>query len=168
MDAKRLIEILNLEPHPAEGGYYRETYRSGDAIPQGALPSRYAGRSRSVSTAIYFLLTRDTFSAMHRLRGDEIFHFYMGDPVTMVHLYPDGHGEEVILGNDLERGHKCQVVVPMNVWQGAFLDDGGEFALLGTTVAPGFDFADFELGRREDLVRAYPEYAGLTERLTRG
>lgn len=163
---RELMLHLGLVPHPAEGGYFNETYRSEEKIGEGALPARYGGE-RSVSTAIYYLLTADSFSAMHRLASDEVFHFYMGDPVEMLHLLPNGEGRVVTLGTDILAGQEPQVVVPRDVWQGARLVPGGAYALLGTTVAPGFEFADFEGGRRDVLTEAYPEFAGLIAALTR-
>jgi predicted cupin superfamily sugar epimerase len=154
---EQIISLLGLKPHPAEGGYFAEIYRSDERIPRSALPIRYAG-DRSFGTAIYYLLTPATLSAMHRLRTDEVFHFYLGDPVEMLHLRPDGSGCEVRLGADLPGGMRPQVVVPKGVWQGARLAAGGAFALLGTTVAPGFEWEDFEIGDREALVREYPEF----------
>jgi uncharacterized protein len=165
MNAETLIRQLGLLPHP-EGGFYRETYRSPETIAAAALPARY-GESRSLSTAIYYLLTPDSFSSLHRLQSDELFHFHLGDPVTMLQLHEDGRGETITLGQDVLAGQQLQVVVPRGVWQGMFLNDGGRFALLGTTVAPGFDFADFEVEARDDLLGQYPSFAALIERLTR-
>lgn len=164
MNAEMLIEKLGLAPLPGEGGYYRETYRSRETIPQRVLPKRY-GCDKHIATAIYCLLTADTFSALHRLPTDEIFHFYLGDPVTMLQLFPDGSGCTITLGNDILAGHSPQWVVSGGVWQGAFLERGGEFALLGTTMAPGFDFVDFELGKRSELLDTYQEYAELISHL---
>jgi predicted cupin superfamily sugar epimerase len=135
-------------------------------LPGSGLPDGYGG-SRHASTAIYYLLTSDTFSALHRLRGDEIFHFYLGDPVEMLHLKPDGTGETLTLGSAPNEGRHPQVVVPGGVWQGARIEDGGRFALLGCTVAPGFEREDFELGSRSALVREYPEFEPLIRALTR-
>ena len=166
MDPQRIIEGLGLEPLPSEGGFYRETYRSREKLAHAGLPDRY-GTDRHFSTAIYYLLTRQTFSAIHRLASDEVFHFYSGAPVTMLRLFPDGHGEQVVLGSDISAGQVPQSLVPKGVWQGACLGQAGEYALMGTTVAPGFDCEDFELAHREDLVRDYPRYADLIRRLTR-
>lgn len=164
MNAQVLIEKLGLIPLPEEGGYYRETYRSPETVPGSALPERYGG-DKHMATAIYFLLTPDAFSALHRLPTDEIFHFYLGDPVTMLQLFPDGSARTVTLGNDILAGHCPQCVVPRGVWQGALLEKGGRFALLGTTMAPGFDVTDFELGRRSELLAHYQECADLIVRL---
>ena len=161
-----LMKHFGLVPLPEEGGYYAETYRSVVQIPRAGLPGRYEG-SRAAGTAIYYLLTPDTFSALHRLPGDEIYHFYLGDPVDLLLLHPDGRGEAVTLGQDLEAGMRLQTVAPGAVWQGSRLRDGGRFALLGTTMAPGFAFEDFELGGREKLLEWYPAFADQIVWLTR-
>jgi uncharacterized protein len=165
--AEDLIRILSLVPLPGEGGWYRETYRSPLLLPASGLPDAYGGGPRHAATAIYYLLTSDTFSALHRLRGDEIFHFYLGDPVEMLHLAPDGTGATLTLGPAIHEGMRPQVAVRGGVWQGAHMRDGGRFALLGCTVAPGFDFEDFELGRRGELLEKYPAHAELIRALTR-
>ena len=157
LTAERIIALLNLILHPKEGGYFRETYRSSETVPEKTLPSRYKG-IRSFATAIYYLLTPETFSTMHRLQSDEIFHFYLGDPVEMLQLWPDGIGKTVILGSDLLRGMQPQLIVPRGVWQGARLLKNGKFALLGATVSPGFELADYEAGERDDLIKSYPQF----------
>ena len=121
---EELVSLLHLKPHPEEGGCFIETYRSKEWIPESVLPGRYKG-ARSFATALYFLLTRDTFSAMHRLQTDEIFHFYLGDPVEMLQLLPDGSGRIIPLGTDFLAGARPQVIVPRGVWQGAKLIPGG-------------------------------------------
>jgi predicted cupin superfamily sugar epimerase len=151
--ANDIISLLNLKPHP-EGGYYTETYRAPDGIARTSLHERY-GADRHFSSAIYYLLTPDSVSTFHRLASDEVFHFYAGDPVEQVVLRPTLDGEVVTLGNDLAAGQRPQVVVPLGVWQGARLCAGGKWALLGCTVAPGFDFADFEVGERAFLLEMY-------------
>jgi predicted cupin superfamily sugar epimerase len=166
INAEQVKSLLRLEPHPSEGGYFREIYRSKDNFPADALPERYRG-TRSFSTAIYYLLTPDTFSAMHRLKSDEIFHFYMGDPVEMLQLHPDGTGITITIGTDIRAGMQPQVLVPMNIWQGARLKPGGNFALLGTTVSPGFDSNDYEDGGRGYLITLYPRFRSLIINLTR-
>jgi hypothetical protein len=163
--ADQLIALLDLKPHP-EGGYYIETYRSSETISEEALPSRYKGR-RCFGTAIYYLLTAQTLSAMHRLRSDEIFHFYSGDPVEMLQLSSDGSGRVAILGSDILNGMQPQVVVDRGVWQGARLLNGGKFALLGATVSPGFEFADYESGHRDELIKSYPQFRELIIALTK-
>jgi predicted cupin superfamily sugar epimerase len=166
MDIETLKITFGLEPLPQEGGFYAESYRSAERLPAGYQGGRYAGE-RCLATAIYFLLTRDSFSALHRLASDEIWHFYLGDPVEMLQLDPGGAGRTVTLGADFDRGMRPQVVVPQGAWQGARLSPGGNFALLGATVSPGFEFADFELGRRESLLAGYPKYSTLIQELTR-
>ncbi len=164
--AQQVIERLCLRPHP-EGGYYRETYRSSESVAEDALPSRYEG-TRSFGTAIYYLLTAETFSAIHRVKTDEIWHFYCGDSVELLQLLPDGSGFLTTLGSDVENGTHPQVVVPRGTWQGARLVKGGEYALLGTTVAPGFEFTDLQLGCRDELLRVYASFKGLIRALTKG
>jgi len=166
MTVEKLKKLLNLSPLPVEGGYFAETYRAPEVVPPAALPSRYTG-DRAFGTAIYFLLTPDTFSALHRLKSDEVYHFYLGDPVTMLLLHPDGEAKVITLGQDIEAGQRVQVVVPRGRWQGSFLQPGGAFALMGTTMVPGFDPADFEIGDRQALIRHYPNRRPLIERLTR-
>jgi predicted cupin superfamily sugar epimerase len=163
---ERIIETLGLRPHPAEGGHFVETWRADERTEADALPPRYGG-PRDHATAIYYLLTPDTFSEMHRLLSDEVFHFYLGDPVEVLRLHPDGSGELVVLGADLAAGQRPQVLVPRGVWQGSRLVEGGRAALMGCTVAPGFEFADYESGRREDLVSGWPDWRERIEALTR-
>jgi len=157
MDAAEIIRRLGLRPLGFEGGYYRETYRSSQGIPSAALPGRYAGRRR-LATAIYYLITPDSFSRLHRLRSDEIYHFYLGHPVNLVLLFPDGRRKTIRLGGGPAKGLEPQAVVPRGVWQGARLAPGGRFALMGTTISPGFDFRDLELGGRASLVKEYPKH----------
>lgn len=160
---QEVIDILNLVPHPEEGGHFIETHRS-DEMMDGA-PLRYEGE-RCHGTAIYYMLTPETYSHMHRLKSDEIFHFYLGDPCEMTQLHPDGSGELVILGQDLATGQRPQVIVPRHSWQGMRLLPGGSFGLLGCTVAPGFEFEDYDHGSREELVAQYPDFAEQIIRLT--
>ena len=166
LTSDQIITLFNLKPHREEGGYFVETYRSSETISEKALPSRYKG-VRSFGTAIYYLLTLETFSSIHRLRSDEIFHFYLGDPIEMLQLFPDGSGRVLILGSDILNGMQPQVVVPRGVWQGARLLKGGKFALLGTTVSPGFEFVDYESGRRDELAKSYPTFRELIISLTK-
>ncbi|MDH3889826.1 MAG: cupin domain-containing protein [candidate division Zixibacteria bacterium] len=166
LTADKIIELLNLKPLPLEGGFYRETYRSDDIINHAALPERFPD-NRSLSTAIYYLLTPETFSAMHRLPADEMFHFYLGDPVTMLQLHPNGSSGVLALGRNLATGQSLQALVPHGAWQGARLVEGGRYALLGTTVAPGFEFDDYEAGHREQLIRQYPDRSELITLLTK-
>jgi uncharacterized protein len=156
MNAETIIQKLDLQPHP-EGGWYRETYRCDEGVAADAISGRY-GADKTHSTAIYFLITADNCSRMHRLQSDEIFHFYCGDPVKILRLYPDGQGDRQILGADLAAGQHPQCVVPRNVWQGLSVLPGEGWTLLGTTVSPGFDFADIEYGSRNALLTQYPGY----------
>ena len=166
LTADQIITLLNLKPYPEEGGYFVETYRSSETISEKALPSHYKG-ARPFGTAIYYLLTPKTFSSIHRLQSDEIFHFYLGDPIEMPQLFPDGSGKVLILGSDILNGMQPQVFVPRGVWQGARLLKDGRFALSGTTVSPGFELADYEFGRRDELVKSYPKFRELIIALTK-
>jgi predicted cupin superfamily sugar epimerase len=167
-DAHEIIAVLGLQPHPIEGGYFRETYRSREMVPAHALPAGYAASAgRPIGTAIYYLLTRDTFSELHRLPTEEVFHFYLGGPVRMLQLAPGEPPREVVLGTDLAAGQRPQVIVPAGVWQGSRLEPGVEFALLGATMAPGFDYADYEQGDRGRLIELYPDCADRIRELTR-
>lgn len=166
IEAQKIINKLGLEPLPGEGGYYRETYRDKDIISKNCFAGRY-NSDKCFSTAIFYLLTPDTFSALHRLPAEEVFHFYLGGPVKMLQLHSDGSSEVINLGSDIENNQKLQVVVPRGTWQGSFLAEGGSFALMGATMSPGFDFPDYESGVREDLLKKYPEQKELIIRLTR-
>lgn len=154
-----------MKPLPKEGGYYVETYRSKEKINPEALVEGLKGR-RNLCTAILYLLTADTVSKLHRLKSDEIYHFYLGDEVTMLQLFPDGSSRVITLGCDIANGQLLQVVVPQGVWMGSLLKAGGEFALLGTTVCPGFEFEDLEPADREQLLKLYPSQSELISRLT--
>ncbi len=168
MTADEVKELLGLAPHPREGGWFVRTYEAAESLPAEAFKDgRYAG-ARRTGTAIYYLLEPETFSEMHRLQSDEVFHFYMGDAVEMLQLLPDGSGRVVWLGVDLEAGERPQVVVERGVWQGSRLKAGGSWALLGCSVSPGFEFDDYEEGRREELRARWPEFAGKIAELTRG
>jgi len=161
---KRLIDELGLLPHP-EGGWYKEVYRASEEIGAAGLPERFGG-ARSFSTSIYFLLAGDNFSAFHRIKSDELWHIYAGDGLTIHVIAPNGDYEGINLGNRLEAGETFQAVVPAGSWFASEPNDGG-YALVGCTVAPGFDFADFELAERDSLQQQFPEHRELIERLTR-
>jgi hypothetical protein len=157
LSVEELIRILGLEIQPQEGGYYRETWRSNVSIPLADLPAgRYLSR-KACGTAIYYMLTPDSRLALHRLPTDEMFHFYMGDPVLQLKLHADGRSEVVTLGHDLRKGEVVQSLVPAGTWQGAVLAPGGKYGLMGTTVAPGFDFSDYVGGDPEELALDYPD-----------
>ena len=160
MTADQIKKLLNLAPHPMEGGYFRRTFASEAALdlPRGV---------RAAGTAIYYLLEAGTFSEMHVLESDEMFHFYLGDPVEMLQLFPDGRSARFTLGQDLQAGEQVQVVVPAGVWQGTRLIGDGKVALLGCTVVPGFDFADYRNGSYAELAAKWPHEAERIRELTR-
>lgn len=178
-DAKYWIEKLRLEPHP-EGGYFRQTYKSELRISPEELPhtGRFGG-TRAASTAIYFLLERENFSAFHRLRSDEMWHFYIGSPLAVHVIDPAGDYSSILLGSNAEAGQVFQAVVRAGCWFGSETaqssrvavegpgEGHGSYALVACTVAPGFEFEDFELARRGELERKYPEHRGIIRRLTR-
>ena len=161
MTAAEIKELLKLSPHPIEGGHFRRTYTSGLEVqtPHGA---------RAAGSAIYYLLEPGLFSEMHVLTSDEMFHFYLGDPVEMLQLLPDGGSTVVPLGPDLAAGQHVQVVVPAGVWQGMQLVGNGSVALLGCTVTPGFNYADYKNARSADLIAKWPGEAERIRGLTRG
>ncbi len=160
MTAAEIKALLKLEPHPMEGGWYRQTYASSVSVAllRGVRP---------YGTAIYYLLEEGTFSEMHMLASDEIFHFYLGDPVEMLQLLPDGGSAVFTLGPDLRAGQHVQLVVPAGVWQGTRLIGGGKVALLGCSVTPGFDYADYQSGSYVELAARWPAEAARIRRLTR-
>lgn len=159
------IEQYQLQPHP-EGGWYKETYKSSEAIAAGALPERFAG-SRSFSTAIYFLLEQGNFSAFHRIKSDECWHFYAGDPLEVFVLHQDGKLEVITLGNDILHGQLFQYVVPANCWFASRPAKESTYCFVGCTVAPGFDFADFEMAKETELSVLYPQHAAVIKELCR-
>jgi len=163
--AQDWIDHLDMESHP-EGGYYRETYRTSETIPEEALPDRFDG-PRDVAALIYFLLPADSFSALHRIQQDEIWHFYAGAPITLHRIAPDGTYATQTLGRDVTAGQQLHAVVPAGTWFGATVDGDEGYGLAGCTTAPAFEFADFELADRTALGEAFPQHAGAVERLTR-
>jgi hypothetical protein len=158
--ADEIKKMLNLEPHPVEGGSFRRTYTSAGIVdlPRGRRPQ---------STAIYYLLEQGQFSEMHVLHSDEMFHFYLGDPVEMLQLHPDGRSALFVLGPDLKAGQHVQLHVPAGVWQGTRILDNGNVALLGCTVVPGFDFADYRSASYQELATKWPTQAEPIRALTR-
>lgn len=166
--ARNIIAHLQMEKIPAEGCWFVLTYHSSDVLAPAAVPSRYAG-SRLAGSGIYGLETTDDFSALHRLKTDEMWHFYGGDPLEMLLLYPDGRAETVILGPDVLHGQRPQFVVPRGVWQGSkpVGKATDAYSFFGDTLAPGFDPADFEIGYRDELQKAYPKAAAKIAGLTR-
>ena len=164
-DSAYWIGKLDLVRHP-EGGFFKESYRSAEVIPLCGLPERF-DEERSFSTAIYFLLNRDDISALHRIKSDELWHFYDGHPLTLQVIDPCGGHYSILLGRDLEKGERLQAVVPAGCWFGAELAGGGDYALVGCSVAPGFDFNDFELAAKTELAALFPQHEALIGRLTR-
>jgi predicted cupin superfamily sugar epimerase len=165
-EVRRWVEALGLEPHP-EGGFFRETYRAPLVLPREAIGEGFGG-ARACSTAIYFLITAGNFSALHRIASDEAWHFHAGGALEIVTIAEDGTRHDLHLGLDVARGERPQHVVPAGAWFGSRLrhDDDG-YALVSCTVAPGFDFADFELATRDALVARFPQHAGIIGALTR-
>lgn len=161
---RQIIKRFGLRPHP-EGGYFRESYRCSELIPRTALAERFGG-DRNYSTAIYFLLTAGSKSRLHRLKADELWHFYLGGPLRLVQLFEDGRLEEVVMGHDVAAGQKLQHAIPSGCWFGAYPEPGSEFSLVGCTVAPGFDFNDLEMGKRTELLDAFPHARHVIEQLT--
>ncbi|WP_298533133.1 cupin domain-containing protein [uncultured Algibacter sp.] len=164
-DAKKIANKLNLLPHP-EGGYYKETYRSSGVINQENLGNDFLGE-RHYSTCIYFLLTSDTFSAFHRIKQDEIWHFYKGTAIKLHIISAKGLYNNVVIGNDLEKGELPQYVVNAGDWFAAEVISSNAYTLLGCTVSPGFDFKDFELAERHSLTQLFPEHQDIILKLTR-
>jgi predicted cupin superfamily sugar epimerase len=163
--AKLWIERLQLRPHP-EGGYFCETYRAAEMIAHAALPERFRG-DRAFSTAIYFLLDQHDFSALHRIRQDELWHFYDGSSLTIHLIGRDGRYSCIHLGREIADAAVPQAVVPAGCLFGATVDDPSSYTLVGCTVAPGFAFDDFEMPTRGQLLELYPQHRHLIERLTR-
>lgn len=163
--ATTLINALGLVRHP-EGGWYRETYRSAGQIPGSALPACFDGQ-RSWCTAIYFMLEQGDCSALHRIKSDELWFFHGGATLTIHLLAADGSHAKIRLGTDIATGEVFQAMVPAGTWFGAEISGAGEYALVSCTVAPGFAFADFEMGDRNRLLQQYPEHEAVITRLTR-
>jgi predicted cupin superfamily sugar epimerase len=158
------IDKLHMQPHP-EGGYYAETYCSNETIKGEHLPGRYGG-IRSFATAIYFLVEGGTFSALHRIKSDELWHFYTGSRLTVYAIAPGGNMQIIHLGSNPEAGEVFQAVVKAGCWFGSTVENPESYALVGCTVAPGFDFADFELANSGELLKQYPQHRKVIEALT--
>ena len=163
--AKYYIDKLKLQKHP-EGGYFNEIYRADEIFEASVLPERYNG-DRAFSTSIYFLLDGKDISAFHKLQSDEIWHFYDGCQVKVSIITPLHSLEERILGSNLDNKENLQTVINKHSWFGAELTDKSSFSLIGCTVSPGFDFQDFEVGKREQLLEEYPEFSNIILRLTK-
>ncbi len=156
---QKIVEQLGLLPHP-EGGFYSETYRGISQIST-------ASGDRSASTAIYFLLTANNFSALHRINSDELWHHYLGDPVHIHAIDQQGNYQQHLLGINFPEGQNPQITIPAGQWFGSESIGPFGYSLVGCTVSPGFDFADFELGNRQTLFKMFPQHQALIERLTR-
>ena len=165
LDSKTIVEKLQLKPHP-EGGFFIEVYRSNEILNSGSLPKRYLS-DRNISTSIYYLLENKQFSAFHKLKSDETWHFYFGSSLLLHVIDENRNYKKIILGNDFTNGEVFQVTVLRNNWFAAEVSDKDSFSLIGATVAPGFDFNDFEMGERDKLINNFPEQENLITRLTR-
>ncbi len=166
MEAQQLIKDLGMSPLPEEGGWFKEVYRSKEVIPAKGLPARFAGE-RSFCTSIYYLLKGDEFSAFHRLRQDEIWHFYFGSSLTLHMIDLEGTYTQAKLGSDLQEGHCFQTTIDHGVLMAATVDRKDDFSLVGCTVAPGFEFQDFEAPDRQQLLDLYPQHKDVIAKLTR-
>ncbi len=164
-DIKNIVEELDLKPHP-EGGFYKETYRSSGVISKNSLPIKFSG-DRNYYTAIYFLLTSDNFSAFHRIKQDEIWHYYQGDPLYVHIIDKDGRYVQQEIGLDFKNGAVPQFMVPAGCWFASSVKNKNSYSLVGCTVSPGFDFNDFELAQRDKLSETFPEHSIIIKKLTR-
>jgi hypothetical protein len=162
----KIIKKFNMVPLKNEGGYFTETYRSDEIINVKSLPLRYKSE-RCFSTSILYLITPDSYSLLHKILSDEIFHFYLGDPVKMLNLFEDGSSRIIKMGSNIFAGESVQYVVPKNTWQGAKLEKGGSFALIGTSVSPGFEFEDYVSAKpyKDELINRYPNLSSLINEL---
>ncbi len=165
LTATELIKQFHLTAHP-EGGYYKETYRSRETIPQNALPKRFSGE-RNFSTAIYFLLEKGNFSAFHKIQSDECWHFYAGGMLNIYVIHLNGKLETIHLGNDINQGQSFQYIVPAGCWFASEPAQNSEFSFTGCTVAPGFEFTDFELAKADELIKLYPQHTSVIKKLCR-
>lgn len=165
MTAQYWIDHLKLQKHP-EGGYFREVYRSLEFVHKKSLPNRYSG-FRNFSTSIYFLLKSDNFSAFHRLKSDEIWHFYEGSSITVFYIFPTGNFGRMVLGRNPEKQQTFQALIPKGCWFAAKVNDPHSYSLVGCSVSPGFDFDDFEMGKRDELIKLFPQHAQIISELSK-
>lgn len=163
MRAEEIIHKLNLKPLPGEGGFYRETWRAKHILPASALPAGY-NTDHNLETCIYYLITPESFSEIHKLPGPEIWHYYLGDPAEQIQISPEGKIRQIVFGHDIAQNQQLQVIVPKNTWQGTRLSTGGTFALFGTTMSPGFAFSDYIPGNREELFLKHPEHQPIIQK----
>ncbi len=159
-----IIRELDLEPHP-EGGYFKETYRSLGEITKESLGQNYSGK-RNYSTCIYFLLTSDNFSALHRIKQDEIWHFYDGSPIRLHIISELGIHSHHLIGRDISKGETPQFIVPGGCWFAAEVVNRNTYSLIGCTVSPGFSFEDFEIKTRKELLSLFPDHEKIISKLT--
>lgn len=165
LTVQQLVQLYNMQPHP-EGGYYKETYRSAEKISQAALPQRFV-EERFFSTAIYFLLEQGNFSAFHKIKSDECWHFYAGEMLEVFVIHHNGELEIVKLGADISKRETFQYVVPAECWFASRPAKESSFCFVGCTVSPGFDFADFELAKANELIKIYPAHEEVIRSLCR-
>lgn len=158
MTAQEAIDTLNLSPHP-EGGFYKRTYASDHTILNEKKEERH------VCTAIYYLLRDGGKSLFHRIRSDELWFFHLGEPLEIISIQGE-HLKTIFLGNDIEKGEVPQAAIPANTWFAAWIKNEKGFSLVSCTVSPGFDFSDFELAKREDLVQQFPHLKDIIEEFT--
>jgi uncharacterized protein len=163
-DADFLVDYLELEPHP-EGGYFKETYRSKDVIPQSALGAAFS-EDHVFSTAIYFLLKSGQVSKFHKIKQDEMWHFYFGSPLRVLFLEDNGNIEEFTLSPEIKSGHVFQALMPANTWIAAYPLEEDSFTLVGCTVSPGFEFSDFTMADRDEMIKKFPQHRELIKNLT--
>jgi len=164
--AQYWIDKLQLIKH-SEGGYYREVYRSTEFVHKKNLPERYSS-FRSFSSSIYFLLESAEFSAFHRLKSDEIWHFYEGSAVAVLMITPKGEFRKIVIGRNADLNEVYQAVIPKGFWFAAHVKDAASFSLVGCTVAPGFDFEDFEMWKKDELIKLFPQHISIIERYSIG
>ncbi|MGK0290946.1 MAG: putative cupin superfamily sugar epimerase, partial [bacterium] len=162
--AENWIQKLELEKHP-EGGFFKETYRSTEKIAKATLPDRFS-QDCSFSTAIYFLLKSDQFSAFHRIQSDELWYFHTGSPLLIHVITPSGKYNTIRLGSNIDQEELFQAVVEKGSWFGATVCKENTYSLVSCSVAPGFNFSDFELAKQNDLLQSYPEHQTIIKRLT--
>ena len=165
-DARYWIEKLELLEHP-EGGWYKEVYRSDESIPENGLPARF-NAGRSISTSIYYLLEKENKSHFHRIKSDELWHYYSGNSAIEILIIRKGKLERLLLGSNFEEGESFQLVVPKNCWFAAHLINKDGFALVGCTVSPGFHFEDFEMAEQKELLQNFPEFIDTIKQFTTG
>lgn len=165
MTVDTLVKELDLLPHP-EGGFYKETYRSPLKLSPSCLSSNFTGE-RNIATGIYFLIEKGNFSALHKIKSDETWHFYFGDALEVIEIDGAGNLKNTVIGPDILKGESFQYTVKANTWFGSRVARQGQFSLVGCTVYPGFDFADFEMANRHELIRQYPQHQAVINELTR-